>query len=76
MAGVSVRSTLGFKFPGGSDGKASAYNAGDLGTRTFRITQFINLPWLNNPPLIRLAVVPFRVDPVEIPIILGIDLLM
>ena len=32
MAGVSVRSTLGFKFPGGSDGKASAYNAGDLGS--------------------------------------------
>ena len=32
MAGVSVRRTLGFKFPGGSDGKASAYNAGDLGS--------------------------------------------
>ena len=44
-----------------------------LRTRTFRITQFINLPWLNNPTLIRLAIVPFRVDPVEIPILLGLD---
>ena len=32
MAGVAVRSTLGVKVPGGSDGKASAYNAGDLGS--------------------------------------------
>ena len=32
MAGMSVRSTFGFKFPGGSDGKESAYSAGDLGS--------------------------------------------
>ena len=48
----------------------------NLRARTLQITQLINLPRLNNPTLIRLAVVPFRVDPVEIPIILGIDLLM
>ena len=47
-----------------------------LGARTLQITQFINLPGLNNPTLIRLAIVPFRIDPVEIPIILDIDLLM
>ena len=43
---------------------------------TLQITQFINPPRFNNPTLIRLAIVPFRVDSVEIPIILGIDLLM
>jgi hypothetical protein len=47
-----------------------------LGAGTFLITQFINLPRLNHPALIRLTVVPFRVDPVEIPSILGIYLLM
>ena len=47
-----------------------------LRARTFQITQFINLPRLNNPALIRLVIVPFRVDSVEIPIILGIYLLM
>ena len=47
-----------------------------LGAGTFQITQFINLPRLNHPTLIRLAIVSFRVNPVEIPIILGIYLLM
>ena len=47
-----------------------------LGAGTFQITQFVNLPRLNHPALIRLAIVPFRVDPVEIPIILGINLPM
>ena len=44
--------------------------------RTFQITQFIYLPWLNHPTRIELAVVPFRIDPVKIPFILGIYLLM
>ena len=44
--------------------------------RTFQITQFINLSWLNHPTLIGLAVVPFRIDSVKIPFILGIYLLM
>ena len=44
--------------------------------RTFQITQFINLSWLNHPTRIGLAVVPFRIDSVKIPIILGIYLLM
>ena len=44
--------------------------------RTFQITQFINLSWLNHPTRIGLAIVPFRVDPVKISIIFGIYLLM
>ena len=44
--------------------------------RTFQITQFINLSWLNHPARIGLVVVPFRIDPVKIPIILDIYLLM
>jgi hypothetical protein len=47
-----------------------------LGAGTFQITQFINLPRLDHPALIRLAIVAFRVNPVEIPIILGIYSLM
>ena len=47
-----------------------------LRARALQITQFINLPRLNNPTLIRLAIVPFRENSVEIPVILGIDLLM
>ena len=44
--------------------------------RTFQITQFINLSCYNHPTRIGLAVVPFRIDPVKIPFILGIYLLM
>ena len=44
--------------------------------RTFQITQLINLSWLNHPTRIGLAVVSFRIDPVKIPFILGIYLLM
>ena len=44
-------------------------------TRTFQITQFINLSQLNHPTRIGLAIVPFRKDPVKIPFILGIYLL-
>nr|CAI9744662.1 hypothetical protein [uncultured bacterium] len=47
-----------------------------LGAGTFQITQLVDLPRFNHPTLIRLAVVPFRVNPVEVPIILGIYLLM
>jgi hypothetical protein len=47
-----------------------------LGAGTFQITQFIKLPRLNHPALIRLAIVSFRVNSVEIPTILGINLLM
>ena len=47
-----------------------------LGARTFRITQFIYLPWLDHPASIRLVVLPFRIDSVKITIILGIYLLM
>jgi hypothetical protein len=47
-----------------------------LGTGAFQITQFINLPRLNHPALIRLAIVSFRVNPVEIPAIPGMDFLM
>jgi hypothetical protein len=47
-----------------------------LGAGTFQITQFVNLPRFNHPALIRLAIVSFRVNPVEIPIILGIYLPM
>ena len=43
-----------------------------LGAGTFQITQFINPPRLNHPALVRLAIVPFRVDSVEISIILGV----
>ena len=44
--------------------------------RTFQITQFINLSWLNHPTRIGIAVVPFRIVPVKITIIFGIYLLM
>ena len=44
--------------------------------RTFQITQFIYLPWLNHPTRIGLVVVPFCIDPVKISIIFGIYLLM
>ena len=47
-----------------------------LGAGTFQITQLVNLPRLNYSALIRLAIVPFRVNPVEIPTILGIYLPM
>ena len=47
-----------------------------LGARTFQITQLINLPRLNHPTLIRPAIISLRVDPVEIPVILGVYLLM
>ena len=48
----------------------------NLRARAFQITQFIYFPWLNHPTRIGLAVVPFRIDPVKIPFILGIYLLM
>ena len=47
-----------------------------LGAGTIQITQFVNLPRFNHPTLIRLAVVTFRVDPVEISVIFDIYLLM
>jgi hypothetical protein len=47
-----------------------------LGAGTIQKTQFINLPRLNHPALIRLAIVSVRVNPVEIPVILGVYLLM
>ena len=47
-----------------------------LGAGTFQITQFINLSRLNHPALIRLAIVSLQVNPIEIPTILGINLLM
>ena len=31
VSGLIFRSLIHFEFPGGSDGKASAHNAGDLG---------------------------------------------
>ena len=40
--------------------------------RTFQITQFIYLPWLNHPTRIGLVLVPFCIDPVKISIIFGI----